>query len=267
MMLPWLIVAAISCASNPKPEPKPDPLPDPCEETIYSSGLPEDVLIGGRPANPANWPASVYISSGGSRCSATIVGKWVVLTAAHCVNDNGRITFTIGPNRHSGTCKHHPNYAKNTTADFALCKTANPMMGVPYETLATQAPFKVGDTVLLSGYGCTKKGGGGGNDGIFRIGEASVTRLPVGGSYDTILAKGSALCFGDSGGAGYHISGNKRLVFGVNSRGDIATTSYLSSVWWGDAWMKQWADGLSVKICGLHADAEGCRNDMDICKK
>jgi hypothetical protein len=264
-----LILVLFGCKSSPwgpHPEPKPDPIPDPCEETLYSSGLPEDVLIGGRPANPAHWPASVYISSGGSRCSATVVGKWVVLTAAHCVNDGGRIQFNLGPNRFSGSCKHHPNYKRNKTADFALCKMSKPMMGLPYESIATKQPYAIGDTLLLTGYGCTRGGGGGGNDGIFRIGEAKVTRAPKGGNYDTVLEKGAALCFGDSGGAGFVIKGDKRLVFGVNSRGDIATTSFLSSTWFGDSWMGDWANNNKVKICGLHPDASGCRNSIDICK-
>ena len=117
-------------------------------------------------------------------------------------------------------------------------------------------------TVRLTGYGCVQPGGGGGNDGVFRIGNARVTRLPSGSNNDTVTSGGAALCFGDSGGAAYVLDDNGgRRIFGINSRGDIRTTSYLSSTYTASFrnFVASWAQSNGQRICGVHADAPGCR--------
>lgn len=233
------------------------PESDPCAGPVQ-----KPALIGGRPAVPADWPASVYISIGGGRCSATLIGYRTLLTAAHCVKDGGQVLFSINPNRYNAKCKHHPDYAKDKTADWALCLVSREVPGVPLETVLTDpAGLKRNQTILLTGYGCTEgPKGTGGNDGVFRIGEAKVSRLPS-ASHDVTLNTGAALCFGDSGGAGYVYSGNQRRIFGVNSRGNISTTSYLSATFTGGfgGWALKWAEANKVAICGLSPNAAGCR--------
>ncbi|MGY3473807.1 trypsin-like serine protease [Bradyrhizobium ottawaense] len=44
-------------------------------------------IIGGKPATPADWPATLMFDGNLGRCTSTIVGTYVVLTAAHCVDD------------------------------------------------------------------------------------------------------------------------------------------------------------------------------------
>jgi hypothetical protein len=221
-------------------------------------------LINGLPAEPGDWPASVYAKMGDAACSATIVGERVLLMASHCMSEGAKVSFTAHANNYTARCNHHPEYRRNSTADWALCLIDRPVTGVPFEVLGVNEKLTIGETVTLTGYGCIRPGGGGGNDGIFRIGDATVQGLPSGSTYDVVTKGGGALCFGDSGGSAYrlHDDGN-RFIFGVNSRGDIQTMSYLPSVAsksfvsWAQSWAKT---NNNVKICGLHDDAASCRN-------
>lgn len=269
-----LSLAAVlaACAHNP---PNPDPGPS-CDDAPLSDevkdptvGLAPEVvdptLIGGRPANPAEWPASVYASANGARCSATVVGPKSVAIAAHCVGDGQSISFTAGANRYSARCTHMPEYRSNSTADWAMCLVSQEVTGVPFEVIDVGndgVPLAIGDEVQLTGYGCTNPGGGGGNDGTFRIGEANVTRLPSGSNYDTVTTGKAALCFGDSGGAMYCKKNGKRRLCGINSRGDIRTTSYLSSTFVPKhkAWIEKWASANGAEVCGVTPNARGCRD-------
>jgi hypothetical protein len=74
---------------------------------------------------------------------------------------------------------------------------------------------------------------------------------------------GSALCFGDSGGAAYTTGADgSRVIFGVNSRGNIKDVSYLAAVMDTEfvSWAKTWAKASNnVKLCGIHSDAAYCK--------
>lgn len=273
-----LAVASLSACQNQPPTPDPED-PPACQDLHISEnqGIPatkttqlaflqgqDQVLIGGQPADPKDWPASVYASANGSRCSATVIGERTVLIAAHCVGNGGNISFSAGSNGYRAQCTHHPSYRRNDSADWALCLVDKTVTGIPFENLGVNEKLQVGQEVRLTGYGCTRPGGGGGNDGIFRIGKATVRSTPNGTDYDTVTRGGGALCFGDSGGAAYvEKPDGSRSVFGVNSRGDIQTTSYLSSVYvdtfrdWATSWS---ATNGNVRLCGLHSDAIGCRS-------
>jgi hypothetical protein len=142
--------------------------------------------------------------------------------------------------------------------------------GIPYENLNTDpTAVKVGDEILLTGYGCVRQGGGGGNDGTYRIGEAKVSKVGKGdsakGDNDIVAKNGAALCFGDSGGPAFKYldaGKTKRVMISINSRGNIRDTSYLSSVSTPRAkgFISIWSAAKGVKLCGYHADAKGCRD-------
>lgn len=218
-------------------------------------------LIGGKVADPADWPASPWIGN----CSSTIVGPRVLLTAAHCVGNGGSTSFSIGPNRYSVVCTHHPSYRGNSTADWALCVSSTQIPELPYELVAkpSEHTCRSGKTYLWTGYGCTRWGGS--IDGRFRTGEVDAVRCPSGTNYDTVTRGSVALCSGDSGGGGYEVIDGVRKVVGVNSRSNTTDTSYVSSTY-TDAfhtWAMSWSSSKGVKICGLHDDAPGCRTDGD----
>lgn len=227
----------------------------------------EPMLIGGRPADPKDFPASVYASMNGARCTATVVGPKVLMIAAHCVSDGGSASFSVGPNQYRSTCSHSADYRGNATADYSLCVVDKEVTGIKYENVAADpGVVKVGDELLLTGYGCVRAGGGGGNDGVYRIGEAKIRALPSGTDNDITAGSGAALCFGDSGGPAFKYldtAKTKRVLVSINSRGDIRSTSYLSAVFTtqGKRFISAWkAKNPTLKICGVDADAPNCRD-------
>lgn len=219
-------------------------------------------LIGGSPVLPGDFPASVYASMGASRCTATLVNTRVLLMAAHCVSNNGSAKFSIRDRKFEAICTHHPMYRSNYTADFALCRVLEPVEYVTFETMDLTPSVAVNEKLLLTGYGCTQAGGGGGNDGIYRAGYAPVLKVPSATStnFDMVTKGTSALCYGDSGGPVFKIqTTGRRVLVGINSRGDIRTISYLPALYKAKDFFENWAKTNNQKICGLHNDALNCR--------
>ncbi len=221
-------------------------------------------LINGKDADPKEFPASVWANLGGGLCTATVVGERTAFIAAHCVRGITGFTFSVGPNKYKTTCQTSKDYKNNSTADYSLCVIDKPVTGIVYEKInIDETLVKVNDEVLLSGYGCIKSPGNGGNDGTYRIGEAFVKSIPSGTNNDIITNRGAALCYGDSGGPAFKVNKatGDRFVIATNSRGDIKTTSYLSATHTSQAkkFITEWSKSTGQKICGVHSDAVGCR--------
>ena len=218
-------------------------------------------LIGGSVQDPKTWPASFTTRQGNSRCTGTMIGPRTLQLAAHCVGNGRTASITSEGKTYPATCTHSPKYKTDATADYALCLLKEEL-GLPhYERILQEPLVKVGEKLILAGMGCTIAGGTGGNDGNFRVGESPIIRLPKYNN-DIVTKGGAALCFGDSGGSVFWKDPDGLLlVTGVNSRGDIATTSYLSATFTSDAkeFYGSWAKQNSASICGVDPEAKNCR--------
>ena len=231
-----------------------------------SPGPDPEVINGAEVTDPSIWPATFIFRSGAGGCTSTAVGQRVILTAAHCIADGATGTVQLGGAAISVRCDHHPEYGVgNSTTDFALCLTGTVMDGILFEVVGSSiAHPRIGDPVILLGYGCVKEGGHDASFGVLHTGAADVVRLPDGSDIDIISRGGAALCFGDSGGATYinlNQSGSRRNIIGVNSRGDISQYSFISATATRSFidWALEWSGTNSVNICGLHFSAKGCR--------
>lgn len=247
-------------------------------------------LIGGEVVDASKWPASVSTQSGRSACTGTVVGPRVLLTAAHCLSGARKATIQglDGNSFASGTCTPHPNYERSTDqgqlADYAICLMERkiPSNVIPvYESLNTDtSPVEPGKRLLLSGYGCTRPGGGGA-DGSYRVGEADIysaedvlkklpepvssrTKAAIGGFVN--LFRGTnrlngALCSGDSGGPAFQVTYSNtrayRSVVAVNAQANLNDWSLIAPISSQEfiEFVNNWIESNeSPMVCGINTD-------------
>lgn len=132
-------------------------------------------IIGGKPATPADWPATLMFDGNLGRCTSTIVGTYVVLTAAHCVDDKSPAKLLWGNRRTDLLCHVHPDYRGRAcaneiapqklvgcTADVAICIAAKPLSPdtARFERVRNNPPpVSAKDKIFLLGFGCTEADG------------------------------------------------------------------------------------------------------------
>lgn len=230
----------------------------------------EPLLINGTPVDPQFFPAVFRMTTGGT-CTATLVGPASILLAAHCVANRARISFVAGGNSVNGICEHAPGYQSvDDSQDWAMCLLSNEILGLPYESVDIQNLPSQGETLILTGYGCTRQGGP--LDGRLRIGVSKVVGKPTGFPTETstiytesdIAAGEAVLCPGDSGGPAYHFTGgmeDKRSIVGVNSRTTFERGVSLMSATAsqaGAAFINSWTNRHGQKVCGVNLQVN-CR--------
>lgn len=202
-------------------------------EVATDNGGTRPTLINGQPVERRDWPEVVRIGVEGGGCTATLVGPNCAITAAHCgrngasgnleLYDGTRVPFTV---------IQMPQYQdENAIFDLSLLKLGREVNG-PFAEFGFDHSFVRGQEVLLAGYGCTQPGGGGGNDGVLRIGPSRIVGTTGTDGTDVISEwaerNGAALCFGDSGGPMFktEASAGSRVIIAVNSKGNIRDTNY-----------------------------------------
>lgn len=221
-------------------------------------------LIGGEPANPASWPATlIFRNPEGGACTATVIGPRVVLTAAHCIQNNATGKAMAGGAIVDLVCVHHPDYPRRISADFALCLLSSALQRLPFEKVNTAGTvLQQATRIRLLGYGCVMKDGVDKTFGALFQGWADIFSRE---DLYVITQGGSAVCFGDSGGGAFVYTSpaeSQRVLVAVNSRGDISRYSWLSTTASNDFvnWATAWATKNGVLICGMHSQADGCHD-------
>jgi hypothetical protein len=235
---------------------------------LRGSGLQvEGQVLGGAPAPRGQWPATFVFQTGQGNCTATAVGRRVVITAAHCVPNQQEAQIIIGNSAIPLVCQHHPAYPNDISSDFALCLLDGPLpnLGSGFERInANAALINNGEKVLLLGYGCITNQGQRDFGNLYQ-GFATIADPSLGPLYIRTVG-GAALCYGDSGGGAYWVASEndisgRRVFIAVNSRGDISTNSWLSSTATTGFldWARSWAAGHGVAICGVAGAEDNCR--------
>jgi hypothetical protein len=238
---------------------------------------------GGAPANPSDYPASFFAASTSGACTATLVSSMVLLTAAHCVSDGVIVKIAKAGVTYDAKCTRSDAYKLgDVTADWALCLVSVAVPASLYERINSRAGvLKVDDVITITGFGCTTSDRSGGNDGIYRYGQAIIIRLPS--TNNNIEAKatntnGGALCPGDSGGPTFGVIQRNgalhRYIVGVNSREGLSddgftltSTSYLAATDTAAAqqffvkWIGTNGGPKKIAICGFSDTAEKCRQN------
>lgn len=257
--------------------------------------------IGGdnvEPAVPGQWPATLFPRFDAEKCTITLVGPMVALTAAHCTQNEGVHPLDIdGAGARSMTChwdlqskfRPAPKYpppdwpAEQRAAasfDYALCKIDREITGIVFERIAkpSEVQLRLSDVVTILGFGCTDLETMRGY-GTLRLARSRIKRLPGanGDNYFEIAdysTSGSYYCNGDSGGAVYWLTGpgtTQRAIVGVNSAvvvtaiggvKQIAGPSYSASLLSPTAkkFIESWeARGADHHICGYSSKHPACR--------
>lgn len=248
-------------------------------------------IIGGKPATKEDWPATLMFDGNVGRCTSTIVGTHVVLTAGHCVDDKSPAKLLWGNRSTDLLCHVHPDYRGKVcaneiapqklvgcTADVAICIAAKPLSPDPakFERVRNNPPpVSAKDKMFLLGFGCTKEGGTimeALQEGVALVewpAQPGASSDPTRTMREFIKTAGAAVCNGDSGGASYSPDKAKPEMLALASRGNLSTESYLVDLrtpqvqtflrnagsFRSDFNLPEGA----IKICGVDPDAQNCR--------
>lgn len=243
-------------------------LPEENSTSLQDEGV-EQLLINGSPVDTRYFPAVFRMlkRDGSTNCTATVVGPSTIFFAAHCLQHNyQQVNFSSKTVSARGICEQAPGFILGKSdEDWALCLLNKSVTLPKFESLNFNQTIPIGQRVVLSGYGCTFRGGPAGK--TLRIGIADSIERPnwLRPEENTIYAyapnvtNGAILCPGDSGGPAYVFSSDsltsKRWVIGTNSRTTYdSRVSLISSTFSskGKEFIDGWRKRYNQEICGVN---------------
>jgi hypothetical protein len=193
-------------------------------------------MVGGAPPAPGEFGRSVVMIVGSSACTATAIGRDVLLTAAHCVRPGGDYGLLGSEPGQPPVLKaiarieRYPQFDIKrllnhlATADVALIKLAEPLPAriSPAHIAGGSETVAVGDSLVVAGYGVAVRGDGR-TGGTARAATLVVTGQPgplqirLFDPASKGLAAGLGACAGDSGAPAFRTSGAGPMILGVVS--------------------------------------------------
>jgi secreted trypsin-like serine protease len=201
--------------------------------TLFLSAAPAAAMVGGATLADAAIARHVVLIVGGhSLCSGVVIAPDLVLTAAHCVLENGKYQLVSFEGRRA-TVKDvarvvpHPQFSPSVDApDLALVKLATqpPPKLIPAAFSDRRAPPSVGERFLVAGFGVATQGARK-SAGTLRAATLVVTDRPSSQLLSLVDPKklgasaGLGVCNGDSGGP----------VFDERDRALVAIVSWTGS--------------------------------------
>jgi len=220
---------------------------------------PAGAIVSSKLADTHEWTSILLFGSSGRYCSAAAIGPRVLLTAAHCVQEHseaGTARAEVGGVRtqYQINCDVNPKFTSDISADYALCRTDQPIAVEHLERIGRSVPTASDVSLTIIGYGCRDRVTQN-FDGRLSIGRASVTRLPS-KENGYIIVSGSVACAGDAGGGLFSVQNASRTLVGIISRSDDVSLTWIAPVGVDRflAWAQDWSKTNGVLICGISAD-------------
>lgn len=195
--------------------------------------LPQEVsakLLGGFYAPSAAGGRIAYLETLTSSCTGTLVGKNLVLTAAHCVYEEGDPNnykvFVGGARRAVKSVWYDSSFDLNAPVsearpyDLGMIVLKENVSKLPVPILVGRRP-RAYDQFVVAGYGLSER------DfrrmktykDMFKIGDIELREADGKVLYSTHRPTGTSLCGGDSGGPALRFFGNYLAQVGVASTG------------------------------------------------
>jgi secreted trypsin-like serine protease len=200
-------------------------------ETPPSNVSPD--IIDGREVDSAPWAARLFVD-GRETCTATIIAPKWVLTAEHCVDGAGDVSFNIGDVDQTQGEEAHAKPGGihiHDTADLALVNIDHPVW-TKYSRLGSVGDVRVGQTVQTYGWGatCTGRPEIECQSQILKVADVNVTDIACSdyrGGTAVCASRGDGIpAGGDSGGPMFA----RNVQVGVASTSDRQTTTAYTNI-------------------------------------